>query len=75
MSADSIAISAVSLSRISPTMITSGSERIIERRPREKREAGLGVHLHLLDPLELVLDRVLDGDQGLLGVLISLNAE
>ena len=33
MRADSIAICAVSLSRISPTMITSGSERTIERRP------------------------------------------
>ena len=33
MSADSIAICAVSLSRISPTMITSGSERTIERSP------------------------------------------
>jgi len=33
VSADSIAIWAVSLSRISPTMITSGSERTIERRP------------------------------------------
>ena len=33
MSAACIAISAVSLSRISPTMITSGSARSIERRP------------------------------------------
>ncbi len=33
MSADSIAIWAVSRSRISPTIITSGSARIIERRP------------------------------------------
>ena len=36
MSDDSIAVSAVSRSRISPTMITSGSARIIERRPAAK---------------------------------------
>ena len=36
MSADSIAIWAVSRSRISPTIITSGSARIIERRPVAK---------------------------------------
>ena len=33
VSADSIAICAVSPSRISPTMMMSGSARIIERRP------------------------------------------
>ena len=33
MSADSIAICAVSRSRISPTMMMSGSARIIERKP------------------------------------------
>ena len=36
VSADSIAICAVSRSRISPTMMMSGSARIIERRPVEK---------------------------------------
>ncbi|MNC88299.1 hypothetical protein D3C83_41000 [compost metagenome] len=36
MSADCTAISAVSGSRISPTMMRSGSWRRIERRPRAK---------------------------------------
>ena len=36
VSADSIAILAVSPSRISPTMMTSGSARSIERRPLAK---------------------------------------
>ena len=36
VSADSIAICAVSRSRISPTMITSGSALTIERRPAGK---------------------------------------
>src|SRR6266480_3256020 len=36
VSADSTAICAVSRSRISPTMITSGSALIIERRPEAK---------------------------------------
>ena len=40
VSAASIAICAVSRSRISPTMMTSGSARIIERRPVAKRQAG-----------------------------------
>ena len=62
VSADSIAILAVSPSRISPTMITSGSARSIERRPLGEGEAGLQVHLELVDARELVLDRVLDRD-------------
>ena len=60
--ADSMAIRAVSASRISPTMMMSGSARSIERRPRAKVRPALRVHLHLVDALELVLDRVLDGD-------------
>ncbi len=62
VSADSTAIRAVSASRISPTMITSGSARSIERRPVGEGEAGLGVHLDLVDARHLVLDRVLDRD-------------
>ena len=61
VSADSIAICAVSRSRISPTMITSGSARTIERSPAAKVRPVFGLHLHLLDAVELVLDRVLDG--------------
>ena len=67
VSAASTAICAVSLSRISPTMMMSGSARIIERRPLANVEARLRVDLHLLDARELVLDRVLDRDDVLLG--------
>ena len=67
VSAASMAICAVSRSRISPTMMMSGSARIIERRPLAKRQAGLVVDLDLGDALELVLDRVLDRDDVLLG--------
>ncbi len=42
VSADSTAIWAVSWSRISPTMITSGSARTIERRPAAKVRPTLG---------------------------------
>ena len=62
MSADSIAIWAVSASRISPTMITSGSWRSIARSPVANVRPVLRVDLHLLDALELVLDGVLDRD-------------
>ena len=55
-----IAIRAVSSSRISPTSKTSGSERRIVRSPRAK-EAPLGRDLDVVDPADLVLDRVLDG--------------
>ena len=43
MSADSTAICAVSLSRISPTMMTSGSARIIDRRPLANVRPALGL--------------------------------
>jgi hypothetical protein len=55
------AISAVSRSRISPTRITSGSWRRIARRPRAKVSPAAAVDLGLVDVLERVLDRVLDG--------------
>ena len=67
VSAASTAIVAVSESRISPTMITSGSARIIERRPVANVRPGLRVDLDLGDALDLVLDRVLDGDDVLVG--------
>ena len=71
MSAASIAIRAVSASRISPTMITSGSARRIERRPLANVEAGAAVDAHLLDAVELVLDRILDRDD-VLGDVVDL---
>ena len=54
------AISAVSRSRISPTMTTSGSWR--ENRPQAPREShvGLGVDLGLADTGQVVLDGILD---------------
>ena len=60
--ADSMAMSAVSLSRISPMSRTSGvlahqgTERVGEC------EIDLGLHLDLIDPVDLVLDRVFHGD-------------
>ena len=63
VSADSIAIWAVSRSRISPTMITSGSARTIERSPAAKVSPLFAFTCTCLTPVELVLDRVLDGDE------------
>ena len=62
VSADSTAIFAVSASRISPTMITSGSARSIERRPVANVRPALRLTWIWLMPVELVLDRVLDRD-------------
>ena len=62
VSADSIAIRAVSASRISPTMITSGSARRIERSPVANVEPGLAVDADLGDAVDPVLDRILDRD-------------
>ena len=50
VSADSIAIWAVSRSRISPTIITSGSERTIERSPLAKVRPILGLICTCLTP-------------------------
>ena len=57
-----IAISAVSRSRISPTMMTSGSWRKERAQTRREGQVDLRVDLHLRDALELVLDRILDGE-------------
>ena len=57
-----IAISAVSRSRISPTMMTSGSWRRKRAQPAREGQLDLRVHLRLRDALELVLDRILDGE-------------
>ena len=65
--AASIEILAVSPSRISPTITTSGSERRIDRSAAAKVRPGLLVDLHLVDAGEPVLDRVLDGDDVDLG--------
>ena len=62
MRAASIEIFAVSPSRISPTITTSGSERRIDRSADREREPGAHVDLHLVDAREPVLDRILDGD-------------
>ena len=50
MSADSIAIWAVSRSRTSPTMITSGSARTIERSPAAKVRPVFGLTCTCLTP-------------------------
>ena len=67
--AASIATWAVSRSRISPTISASGSERTIERRPEAKVTPASVVDVDLLDPVDLVLDRVLDADQGPVGCI------
>ncbi len=56
-----MAMRAVSSSRISPTRMTSGSWRRMPRRPSAK-VMPVSLTLHLVDAVELVLDRVLDGD-------------
>ena len=62
MSAARTAISAVSGSRISPTMTTSGSERRIVRRPAANVSPISGVDGDLREPVHPVLDGVLDRD-------------
>ena len=62
VSAAAIAMSAVSASRISPTMILSGSWRRIERSPRAKVRPFFSFTGIWVMPAQLVLDRVLDGD-------------
>ena len=56
------AIDAVSWSRISPIMMTSGSCRRIDRRLEENVCPALGVDLDLGDVVDVVLDRILDRD-------------
>ena len=56
-----MAISAVSESRISPTMTTSGSWRRIERKPLAKVKLRLGRTGICATPGQFVFDRVLDG--------------
>ena len=65
--AASIEILAVSPSRISPTITTSGSERRIERSAEANVRPARDVDLHLVDAREPVLDRILDGDDVDLG--------
>jgi hypothetical protein len=60
------AISAVWRSRISPTMMMSGSWRSTWRSMRGKGQADGLVDLVLVDDVELVLHRVFDGDDVLL---------
>ncbi len=60
--AASIAICAVSWSRISPIRMMSGSARRMERRAAAKVQTRLGVHLHLIDARDSILDRILNGD-------------
>jgi hypothetical protein len=61
VSAAWIAISAVSRSRISPTMMMSGSWRISVRMPAGEIEPDAVLHLHLVERRLDHLDRVLDG--------------
>ncbi len=62
-----MAMTAVSLSRISPTRTMSGSDRRIDFEGGGEGQAGLDVELDLVDALQRHLDRVLDGDDVLLG--------
>ena len=62
VSAELIAICAVSVSRISPTMILSGSWRRIDRSPRANVSPFFSLIGICVMPLQLVLDRVLDRD-------------
>ncbi len=56
------AILAVSGSRTSPTMMTSGSWRMKARSAVAKVSPTAGPHLRLVDAGDLVFDRVLDGE-------------
>ena len=71
VSAACTAICAVSGSRISPTMILSGSWRRIERRPRAKVRPFFSFTGICSTPGQLVFHRVLDGDDLVVAVLIS----
>ena len=62
MSAASIAIFAVSPSRTSPTMTTSGSERRIERSALANVSPARTLICIWFTPGEPVLDRILDRD-------------
>ena len=55
-----MAISAVSRSRISPIMMTSGSWRRRWRQACRKIEFDFGVHSHLRHTLQFVFNRILD---------------
>ena len=68
VSADCTAISAVSGSRISPTMMRSRSWRRIERSPRAA-EPFLLVDGDLEHASQVILDRVLDGDDLVLAIV------
>ena len=57
-----MATSAVSRSRISPTRITSGSCRRNAPQSGGERQADVRLDPHLLNAVEVVLDRVLDGE-------------
>ena len=60
VSAAWIAVRAVSSSRTSPTMITSGSCRSSVRRALEKVRPDAFLHLELVDQRQVVFDRVFD---------------
>src|SRR5207249_5033539 len=68
VSADWMAICAVSSSRISPTMILSGSWRRMDLAPSEGEPLFL-IHRNLGDSLELILHGILDGDDLVLHAL------
>ena len=60
VSAARMPIRAVSSSRISPIMMTSGSWRSIALQPLAEAHVAAGVDLRLVDARDPVLDRVLD---------------
>ena len=68
VSAACTACSAVSVSRISPTMMMSGSWRSTVRRRAGEGHVDLRPHRHLVEVLEHHLDRVLDRDDVDLGL-------
>ena len=68
-----IAISAVSRSRISPTMTMLGLDGAWPQGA--KRSSHVRTHLHLIDPGYLVFNGILHGDDLRSGLLIAFKAE
>ena len=62
VSADWIAMRAVSRSRISPIMMMSGSWRTMRAQRVGEVEPDLRLGLDLVDAFDLVFDRIFDGD-------------
>ena len=69
-----VAMDAVSKSRISPIMMMFGAWRRIERNAAGKGHADVRIHLHLVDAVHLILDRLLDGDDLAVGLVDVIEA-